>query len=1376
MSNTFNVYHIEMRYSDFGKLVKNEREKRGWEQSDLAARMSVKQQSVSRWEKGTSRPKYDDVLGLVDLFKVDVYEWLAQAGYDAEEPDSALTPYLPLHYLSPENFELFCRDFIKALNPTADVSRYGTKGDTQDGIDILVKVGKKIFDYQCKRHKQFGPSEIEEVVKKNSISKTHHHFLLLSRIASAQSRKAILKHNDWTLWDREDIAREIRGLDKDAAARLIGTYFPLGWRERFLGIDGPSKWLPSDDFFRSLADRSKLFTHGWSFVGRKAELSQMKAYEHDSNVNALIIFGRGGIGKSRLLKDWADKLHQTDTIRFVSIGSEIEPKDIELLPDGPSYLVIDDAHERKDLLVILDSVIRTRPDTKVILCVRPYAVSRIEDDLSKTGFKFDHNKNISLEDLNVAEAKSLSEEILSSPDVHGDISYAERIAQITKDCPLATVIGSRLVGEGKIKPELLNNIEEFRNELLRRFRDVIAGNIEGSDSESIKDLLAFVAAIQPFNVEDQSFKEAIETFFNKPYDKMIRDITALEEAGILSRRGYHLRVIPDLLSDYIRAEVCYSQRLNKPTGYVDRIYKVLKNDLAINLLMNISQLDWRLSVNGMQTMLLNDIWDKILEEIKNANNADRSFILKKLKDVAYFQPEQMLKIVEYVKDNPAEKEEDSQYSKLYKYEHKNVLSELPEILKRIAYNLEYLPKSVDLIWEISRGDSRRTNSHPDHGIRVLQDLAQYDVYELTGKTVTVNRMMLEAVERWMEDTDLQDYVNSPLDILDELLSKESTTDIYDKGKITFHSFGVNFENTKEVRDKALQIVIKAAYSPHLKVSLRAIKSLQEALSEPRQLYGRQVNEEEKNTWKPFQLLVIEELTKIAEKQNHPIIQLEIKDSLHWHIKYGKSQELKEKARVLWNRLIKPFDNKLLQSLEGPYDRDWFIDEDDFDHEKSLKMNLEFRQNVVKEFIEKYPDTKNGFGILNQLLSDAEKYQKMPFPITFFSEMSKLYPDYADRISLQIISSTKCAMSGVLGYLLLGVVDIDPNKAASYAKKALDTNNDDLIISIADYYWRARWTESLIENIDIPNVKKLLNSNNKHAKKLAIGSLGRLAKHNPKLTKQLLLEIDLGDSKEYASEYCEQFDKSHYFDPDSLNDSELQSILNKLEKVIDIDDHSIEEFLEYLSERIPLSVVKFMINRVELSKTQPDQEERYRPFSYSLVREFKGIKSLPSYANVLSEIRDKTVDKTWQSHFWYPKLFKAFSGNYNQTGVSVLLEWVHSGEKEKLEAVGVLLHDAPENFVFHHPDFVNEMLNAGKKHGDKFFKSVRGDLASSAIYRSKHGTPGQPMPEDIELRDNSRAMLHQLPKGSPSYEFYELLVRHAEKEIEDQLKRDEEFLN
>ena len=58
------------------KRLKEEREKRGWSQTDLADKIHVSRQSVSKWETGKNYPSIEIIIELSDLFGITVDEML----------------------------------------------------------------------------------------------------------------------------------------------------------------------------------------------------------------------------------------------------------------------------------------------------------------------------------------------------------------------------------------------------------------------------------------------------------------------------------------------------------------------------------------------------------------------------------------------------------------------------------------------------------------------------------------------------------------------------------------------------------------------------------------------------------------------------------------------------------------------------------------------------------------------------------------------------------------------------------------------------------------------------------------------------------------------------------------------------------------------------------------------------------------------------------------------------------------------------------------------------------------------------------------------------------------------------------------------------
>lgn len=60
----------------FSERLKNEREKKGWSQTDLADKIHVSRQSVSKWETGKNYPSIEIIIELSDLFGITIDEML----------------------------------------------------------------------------------------------------------------------------------------------------------------------------------------------------------------------------------------------------------------------------------------------------------------------------------------------------------------------------------------------------------------------------------------------------------------------------------------------------------------------------------------------------------------------------------------------------------------------------------------------------------------------------------------------------------------------------------------------------------------------------------------------------------------------------------------------------------------------------------------------------------------------------------------------------------------------------------------------------------------------------------------------------------------------------------------------------------------------------------------------------------------------------------------------------------------------------------------------------------------------------------------------------------------------------------------------------
>ena len=1358
-----------MKYINLGNLIKSEREKRSWEQVDLAKRMAVTQQTVSRWEKGDSRPKQDDLSKLVDLFSGENHVWFTKAGYDFDEPDTSLSPYLPVQNLSAENFEVFCRDLVQALNPGADVHRYGTQGHKQEGIDLYAQIARTILDYQCKRHKQFGAADIKTAIKKTTL-KAKHHFLLLSRTATPPARKEIQAHRNWTLWDREDISAKVRSLPKDEAIRLVDAYFP-GKRKTFLGVDEPSPWLISEDYFYPFANRLKLFSHGWNFVGRSKELELLKEFEKQSNSQAILISGRGGIGKSRLLRAWAVSIGKKGNVRFLSPGSEVDAASLELLPSGPAFLVIDDAHDRSDISTMLYGIARTRPEMKVIISTRPYGVTSLKDELSKSGLSCDVERIISLSDLTVEDAKALAQEILSDPNIKGKIQHAQRIAEITKDCPLATVIGSRLVGQGTIKPELLNNDRKFRDELLSRFRDVVAGEVGGPNAEEVSDLLDLLSMVQPFNPSDPNFQKSVEEILGKPYDKVLRHISLLEDSGVLLRRGHRLRVVPDLLADYIRARAAYDEKNQTSTGYADRVFEKLHGEYATNLLVNISQLDWRLSSEGVRTSLLDEVWSNLNEQFRKAKIYERAEILDAIKKLSYYQPSNALDFIRLALAEPTDEVEYNAYA-FTTPSYKIVLEKISPILLYVAYNMNYLAEALDILKELAEKDNRPPHSHPDHPIRILQDIASIE----PGKPLFYNDAVANHAIGWLKQPSTT--VNfSPFDVLDVLLKTEGHQTESKGYHLIMKAYKILPKVVSTLRERIINEAFDVVNNKPLNESMRALKTLTEAMSYPMGLFGQSITATEKAAWEPGILSVLEGLKKVIANPNiDPFIAVEIRSMVSWHASLG-SPKTKAAAREVLRSIPETLDYEISRAIADGWGMTF--EKDDGSFGRSETALVEWRKKLVNKLIKKY---KGNLSALIQLLEDritvlsSAKMVRTPDAGPFLGAILEGPQEFTSLLGQYLLSNSSSPLMNWFGGVITVMANHDRSASLELIKEAL---KKDEIIFTQGVAWSLGWGHRNLEVVpeEIQIIKGLALSIDPWVRRNIVRSVKRFPKESKSVALDILLSISITDATDVAEEVFSEFDEKYgAFKTEDLTDSQLQKLLDSLVTCPSINEYHIGLLLSKTSFTHPTQTLKMLMDRIEYHEVK-EKAEGYNPLSFSL-REVQAFRFYETnhYEQLLVTLRDWATKSTgsWIRSHYGAELFKLVSAGFGEATLKVLDEWIMSSDKRQLESAVSLLSEAPNSFVWERSEFVIRILEQAHKFGNASYERVCSSLYSSVIQGGRSGTPGQPFPEDITQRDRSLEMLSKLPIGSPAHKFYKTLYDEAITNIKRRTYDENEF--
>lgn len=192
-------------------------------------------------------------------------------------------------------------------------------------------------------------------------------------------------HQNWDVWDVRDLSDVVRRLPADRARALVETHFGPYVRRAFLGLRGLAAFRTSEDFFSDLSHADRLFSHCWKLVGRKGVLEALCRFVGQDTQSVALLVGRGGIGKSRLLKEFAESLpslHPTWQVLFVAEGVKLTADSMDELPQGPLVIALDDAH-RADVDLLL-ALLRQRTDpTKLLFSARPTGADRLDSALSQ---------------------------------------------------------------------------------------------------------------------------------------------------------------------------------------------------------------------------------------------------------------------------------------------------------------------------------------------------------------------------------------------------------------------------------------------------------------------------------------------------------------------------------------------------------------------------------------------------------------------------------------------------------------------------------------------------------------------------------------------------------------------------------------------------------------------------------------------------------------------------------------------------------------------------------------------------------------------------------------------------------------------------------
>ena len=653
---------------------------------------------------------------------------------------------------------------------------------------------------------------------------------------------------------------------------------------------------------------SELLDYSTTLVGRADEILNLNAFLASGEKYVGVLSGRGGTGKSKLMHDWTKTVEGWEVVvlRYPPVWHVDSDKEI---PAKPTVIVVDDAHRpelERDIAQVVE-VFRTRRGRqrlKLVFLMRPRAMSRFLVGLRQKIDESQVKEFPEIADLTESQAEELASEVLGS----GHSFHAKSLAQIAGRSPLVIVAGGRLIAEGKVDLSRLSGNAEFKRAVFDRFIDEL--HLEGPDFalDPPRPLIELIAALGPVDVRNEQFLQGTEVFLRAERDIVLKTIDALASRGIFSGDSGAVRILPDVLSDFILEESCVN-RSGESTLYADRLYAVFGSFLFAQLMQNLAELDWRFGRDGSALGFLDEIWQQIEGSFLTSEAHQRHKILKELSPAAFFQPERVLSLIEKARSNPVPDAE-PQFRHFLKDQQKYVLSAAPRLLEATAHNMPHLQRSVDALWELSREEDFSEN-HDRTARNTLKRLASY---QLNGWAAFNFAMLLQCV-RLTKRRDAFERGFTPIDIIDEILEREGEVDEFDGNVFRFGGFALNYSAVELLRKNAINFLEYLLAESDDRVAVRAIHSLDSLLHNYLNRIGHESTQEELD-WQNAERL--ECLAVLQRRLLRSGVSLPVRSEIHDAIRSATGFNYTEPVRLecdrLWRQLQREPDLAIFDAL------------------------------------------------------------------------------------------------------------------------------------------------------------------------------------------------------------------------------------------------------------------------------------------------------------------------------------------------------------------------------------------------------------------------------------------------------------------------------
>lgn len=1245
-----------------------------------------------------------------------------------------------------ERFETFCLDVISAQPDVVHAEPYGVPGGRQKGIDFVATLtdGRR-RTVQARHRKRFARADAERVIRETSYQADEHEVWVTARIGDTAA-DVLDGHDGWSYRSDEGISHLLRAMPPEIARRIIDRAFGPAVRRAFLGQGGMVGFDATQTYFEPFDRPGRLIRHDLALIGRDDELAALLGAVARPESHVVVQPGRGGIGKTRLLRSLAHELEVAQGIRvlFARAGVELTAAVVDELPLEPVVVIVEDAHRADVGLASLLGETARRAELTIVLTTRPAGVEAVVAAATDAGLEPAQVALLpQLRALKPDDVTRLAEAAAGQANVQ-----TRRLADATAESPLITVIGGGLLAREELGPA---TDEELRRSVLARFsREQLGGVTPRVPEAEARALATLVAALAPLNVEDQPLLQLIAQELDTPPSQVRRWLGELEAAGLVLARGRYRRLTPDVLADELLLEACVDPA-GRPTGYADELWSRYSAAAPASLLANLSELDWRPHARG--TSLLDAVWANLEDRFRDADAWGREQLLDVVARAAYYVPERALKIVKRALSEPARPVDWSGVGVIT--DDDSVRAKLPAILRAIAQHPKQVRGAMSLLWELGRDDPRPLHSHPDHPVRTIRELGGYG----RGTSYKHNEALLAVAEGELAKPGADEHHHLPIELVGPLLERDGTTSEARGRTIQMGSYNVSAEGTKPWRERIRALLVTRALHGSPRERMAVAKLFDEALGLPHGYFGNAVDPEARDSWHADQNALLTAIAEIEAASTDAALRDALANAINWHAEHDPWPDTRTRAGELLGRLAGA-DEELIAVLAHPWD---LLDEDATDERTG---------RVAARLIGRYPDPAELAGALNAVVSDLARRSQHAVVVPLLGRVSRESQDHARGLWAWAVEHPDAELT-VHTCAALDELRRAGTPVSDLLREGWDSGESILRRAVAAYLQMGAWFTAP-ESTELELLEACVADTDPDVLNMTRVTLLRLGKTDRSLAARLAVRIPAASGHEGDAVFA----ALHEADLSTLDTELLDALLDRLVAVPELGHFACEVVADLATVDLERWMEVWRRRLEHEWDTSGDSRYRgvpYRDSGADLLRDVpptgrhSALRSLLSLASKLEGFATRELGRL----YWRVGIPDAddiadepppLEATRAAEALAAFGEWAVAAETDG-DTVVELLFELPWQVVLEQPTWVRELLTAvpGKR-----CEELMGGL-HAAVFSGVYGST-----RIARIAETSARLAATEPLGTPARELYEALERAATSHQERERRHDEEL--